>query len=392
MPTIAGGVPNSQQTALARLTVSPGTPTAANGIATATRPAATTATTPQTVPATATPAPAPNIAVPEVPGLRSSASGTPYTNPAMTFRFLVPPDWSSPAPEGPQNGRVTTRAPGNAATLTVEDGVAPEDWQRAAPPAVAATLDRQYRVTAPDRTLQTAVLTAVSGANDFGAPTYRLTYTGTESGAAVTVERFVMLTPVGAIITTVTAPAGGYGALRPTVEGIVGSVVPLKLDAPTPAALAPSGGTANLARTPSGFGVALPAGWMSTPAPMMPPGVEYAAQSADSAARLRVVRKTVSEKTTLNDASSTISGELKASAVGYSIESEGANTVNGARAVRVIYRATVGGREIVGQSITFLRCTTAYALFVEVPAAQYDMRQPETEMLFDRIGGSVVLP
>lgn len=332
------------------------------------------------------------IPVMEMPGLKGLTGGMAYTNPAKTFRFQVPPDWSSPAPDPAQPTRIITRAPMNAAMLTIEEGMPPDNWQRLMPPTIAGLLDGAYRAANPTRMLQSVALTGVSGANDVGAPTYRFTYTGTDAGVPVTVERFVTLTFAGALTLTVTAPTDAYAALRPTVEGIVGSVVPLRLDAPTPAALAPVGGGASATKTLSGLGLTLPADWLPVPPPVAPPGVEYAAQSGDGMARLRVVRKTLPEGTTLNDAAATTATELRASARDYSTESEGANTINGARAVRVIYRATVDGRMIVGQSVTLLKGTTGYTIAVEVPAAQYDAREDDTRALFDRIEGSVTLP
>ncbi|MCA1667261.1 MAG: hypothetical protein LC793_07655, partial [Thermomicrobia bacterium] len=223
-------------------------------------------------------------------------------------------------------------------------------------------------------------------------PTYDLTYLSGASSSPMTVERFVTLTFAGAITITATAAPDVASAMRPTVEGIVGSLVPLKLDAPTPAALAPTTGNGAITRTSSGLGIVLPDGWASVAPPASPPGVEFAAQSADGAQRVRVVHKQVTDNTKLNDFASTIADERKATANTYEVEAEGMNMIGGARAIRNLYRATIGGKEVVGQSVALIKGGNGYVVSVETPATQYDAKPDDAQALFDRIESSVALP
>lgn len=332
------------------------------------------------------------VPVTETPGLKALAGGTMYTNPARTYRIDLPPGWTSPMPDPAMPGRVVTRAPQDAVTLTVEEGPAPDDWARLAPPVVAGILDAQYRKGTPEAVLQSATVTSVRGASDVGLPTYGFTYIGMMNGSPTTVERFVTLTFAGAITITATAAPDVAAVTRPAIEGIVGSLVPLKLDAPTPAALAPAQGGGSISRTPSGLGIVLPSGWASVAPPAAPPNVEYAAQGANGEQRVRVVRKPATAETKLNDLAATVAGELKTTASGYEVESEGTNTIGGARAVRNLYRATIDGREVVGQSVALIKGGNGYVISVEVPAAQYDAQPDDAQALFDRIESSVTLP
>jgi hypothetical protein len=332
------------------------------------------------------------IPVTEVPGLTGVEGGMVYTNPAQTWRVTVPADWSPPMPDAAKPGRVVTRAPKDAVTLTVEEIAAPDDWPRLQPPAIAAFLDTAYRNEAPGLTLQSATLTAVRGPLDAGLPTYRLTYRGMTSNAPITTERFVTLPPTGAIAITAAGAPDAYAALKTTVEGIVGSLVPLRLDAPTPAALASSGAGGMPVRTLSGLALTLPTGWAAIPSPAAPPGIEYAAQSADGMQRVRVVRKMLPNGTKLTDFAATIASELKASANPYEIESERAITINGVATVSNLYRATINGIAVVGQSVALLRNGVGYAVSVDVPAAQYDAKPDDAQALFDRIESSIRLP
>lgn len=353
--------------------------------------------TPSPTPATASRASGSTVAIPtipvtETPGLKPLAGGTTFTNAAKTYRIDLPVDWSPPAPDPAKPGRVATHAPKDAATLTIEEGPTPDDWARLTPPMIAGILDTDYRKGAPGSTLQATTLTGVRGVIDSGLPTYHFTYAATASGSPATVERYVTLTFAGAIVITATAPPATASAMRPTIEGIVGSLVPLRLDIPTPAALAPAGGTGTVSRTPSGLGIILPVGWAAVAPPAAPPGIEYAAQSAGGEMRLRVVRKPVTESTKLNDLAATVASELKATTSGYEIEAEGTNTIGGARAVRNLYRTTIGGKEVVGQSVALIKGASGYVVSIEVPATQYDAKPDDAQALFDRVESSVTLP
>jgi hypothetical protein len=244
----------------------------------------------------------------------------------------------------------------------------------------------------PGLMLQSAVLTAVTGPLDAGLPTYRLTYRGAVNNVPTTVERFDILTFAGVIALTATGAPDAYTAQKSAVEGIVGSVVPLRLDAPTPAVLATSGTGGMPIRTLSGLALTLPKGWAAIPNPAAPPGIEYAAQSADGMQRVRVVRKTVANGTKLNDFAATIASELKASATAYEVESESAITINGTAAVSNLYRATLDGRQVVGQSVALIKNGAGYAVSIDVPAAQYDANPDDTQALFDRIESTITLP
>ncbi|MGI8687048.1 MAG: hypothetical protein ACR2M3_00570 [Thermomicrobiales bacterium] len=385
----------AQQTALAQLTAVPGTPTIHGPTVVPTRPVVTV--TAQLSTTRAIPTPGSNttaIPVPviETPGLKPLAGGTTYTNPAKTYRITLPPDWTPPAPDPATPGRIVARAPNDAATLTIEEGPTPDNWTRLAPPAIAGMLDASYRQDAPGSTLQNVALTGIRGANDAGAPTYALTYLSNTGGSPATVERFVTLTFAGAIAITAIAAPDVARAMRPMVEGIVGSLVPLKLDAPTPAALAPPTGNGAVTRTPSGLGIVLPDGWATIAPPAMPPGVEFAAQSATGEQRVRVVHKQITDSTKLNDFAATVADELKATTENYEVDAEGTNTIGGARAVRNLYRATIGGKEVVGQSVALIKGSNGYVVSVEAPAAQYDANPDDTQALFDRVESSVVLP
>ncbi|MHB8648139.1 MAG: hypothetical protein ACYDAR_20350, partial [Thermomicrobiales bacterium] len=253
-------------------------------------------------------------------------------------------------------------------------------------------LDAAYRNEAPGGTLQRAVLTGIRGVNDAGLPTYDLTYMSSTNGSPAIVERFITLTFAGAITITATAASDVSIAMHPTIEGIVGSLVPLKLDVPTPAALAPITGSGTITRTPSGLSIALPQGWAAIAPPTIPPGVEFAAQSATGEQRVRVVREHVATTTKLNDFAATVAGELKATTSAYEVEAESMNTVGGAQAVRNLYRATAGGKDVVGQSVALIKGGYGYVVSVEVPAAQYDATPDDAQALFDRIESSVTLP
>ncbi|HEY7908148.1 MAG TPA: hypothetical protein VIC60_04710 [Thermomicrobiales bacterium] len=376
----------AQQTALAQLTRVPGTPAASPLAATATAPVATAAS--------ASRAPTVVFAVPvtETPGLKPLANGTTYTNPAKTYRIDIPADWSPPAPDPAQAGSIVTHAPKDAVTLTVEEGAPPDDWTRLMPPVIAGILDAQYRASAPGSMLQSAVLTGIRGVNDSGLPTYHFIYMSSANGAIATVERFVTLTFAGAITVTTIAASDVATAMRPTVEGIVGSLVPLKLDAPTPAPLAASGATGAITRTPSGLGIAVPSGWAAIAAPTTPPGIEFAARSASGDQRVRVVHKALTDSTKLTDFAATVAGELKATTDNYEIDAEDTATIGGARAVRNLYRATFGGVAVVGQSVALIKGANGYVISVEVPATQYDAKPDDAQALFDRIESSVTLP
>jgi len=376
----------AQQTARAQLTAAPGVPTRPAVSATAQAPGSNATQTPTNSDAV-TPVP-----VTETPGLKPLTGGMTYTNPAKTYRIDLPPGWAPPMPEPAMPGRVVTRAAKDAATLTIEEGPAPDDWARLAPPVVAGLLDAAYRKNAPGSMRQNAVLTGIRGASDAGLPTYDFTYTSGTGGSPATIERFVTLTFAGAITVTMTAAPDVASATRPEIEGIVGSLVPLKLDAPTPAALAPPGGSGAVTRTPSGLGVAVPSDWAVVAPPAMPPGVEFAAQSASGDQRIRIVRKQIADGTKLNDFAATVAGELKATTSAYEVEAEGTNTIGGARAVRNLYRATVVGKDVVGQSVALIKGASGYVISVEVPAAQYDAKPDDAQALFDRIESSVTLP
>jgi hypothetical protein len=398
-----GGKPTAtvlraQQTALAQLTTVPGTSTAVVSATTATRPVSPAMTSsPATAPAGASPtADTANrvtpVPVTETPGLKPLNGGTTFTSPARTYQIDLPPGWSMPVPDPAQPGRIVVHAPSDTITLTIEEGPAPDDWPRLAPPIVAGLLDAAYRKGAPGSTLQAAILTGVRGVIDNGLPTYHFIYTNSANGAPMAVERFVTLTFAGAITVTATAAPDVESAARPAIEGIVGSLVPLKLDVPTPAALAPGGGGGTMTRTPSGLGIALPNGWAAVAVPATPPGVEFTAQGPTGDQRVRVVHKHVTDNTKLNDFAATTAGELKDTVSEYEVESEGMNTIGGVRAVRNIYRATIGGSEVVGQSIALIKGGNGYVISVEVPAAQYDAKQDDAQALFDRIESSVMLP
>jgi hypothetical protein len=375
----------AQQTALAQLTRAPGTSTA---------PVTVSTTAPVATAASASRSPTVVFAVPvtETPGLKALANGTTYTNPAKTYRIDIPADWSPPAPDPTRAGRVVTHAPKESVMLAIDEGTPPDNWTSLPPPVVASLLDAQYRKDAPGSTLQATILTGVRGVNDSGLPTYHFIYMATANGAPATVERFVTLTFAGAITITTTAAPDVATAMRPTVEGIVGSLVPLKLDAPTPAALAPSGASGAVTRMPSGLGIALPNGWAAITTLTAPPGVEFAARSASGDQRLRVVHETVANGTKLTDFAATVAGELRATADDYEVDAEGTNTIGGARAVRNLYRATIGGAAVVGQSVALVKGTNGYVISVEVPAAQYDANPDDAQALFDRIEGGVTLP
>ncbi len=388
-PTTA--VPRAQQTALAQLTTVPGTavatPVRAVSPAVTLSPGATSVAGSPIAGSAVTPVP-----VTETPGLKAVAGGTTYTNPAKTYRIDLPPGWTPPMPDPATPGRIVTRASKDAVSLTVEEGPAPDDWARLAPPIVAGILDAAYRRDAPGSTLQNVALTGIRGVNDAGLPTYDFRYLNSTNGSPTAVERFVTLTFAGAITITVTAAPDVAEATRPAIEGIVGSLVPLKLDSPTPAALAPAQGGGSISRTPSGVGIVLPAGWASVAPPATPPNIEYAAQNANGEQRVRVVRKPATAETKLNDLAATVAGELKTAASGYEVESEGTNTIGGARAVRNLYRATIDGREVVGQSVALIKGGNGYVISVEVPATQYDTKPDDAQALFDRVESSVTLP
>ncbi len=383
----------AQQTALAQLTAVPGTPAAtlprsASPVVSPSAQGAVTVASPTAGGANAvTPIP-----VTETPGLQPLPGGTTYTNPAKTYQIDLPPGWTPPAPDPTTPGRVMTRAPKDAVTVTIEEGPAPDNWARLMPPVVAGLLDAEYRKGAPGATLQTTLLTGIRGVSDSGLPTYDFTYLTRTNGVAETVERFVTLTFAGAITVTATAAPDVASATHPAIEGIVGSLVPLKLDVPTPAALAPGGGGGAITRTPSGLGVALPGGWVTVAPPASPPGVEFAAQSANGDQGVRVVRKQVTGNTKLNDFAATLTDELKGTTDTYEVESEGMNTIGSAPAVRSLYRATVRGKAVVGQSVTLIKGSNGYAIRVEVPAAQYDAKPDDAQALFDRVESSIILP
>ncbi len=383
----------AQQTALAQLTAVPGTPATQGTTPPATQPATTAVIAPSPVTsATRTVTVVFPVPVTETPGLQPLTGGTAYTNPAKTYRIDLPPGWATPMLDPAKPGGVVTHASKDAETLAIEEGAAPNDWARLTPPAVAGLLDAAYRNEAPGSSLQRAVMTSVRGASDTGLPTYDFTYSGSTGGSPTTIERFVTLTFAGAITITVTAAPDVATATRPTIAGIVGSLVPLKLDAPTPAALAPTTGGGSAMRTPSGLGVVLPDGWANIAPPATPPGVEFAAQSATGEQRVRVVRKQITEGTKLNDFAATVADERKGTASNYEVEAEGMNTIGGARAVRNLYRATVGGTNVVGQSVALIKGGNGYVVSVEVPATQYDAKPDDAQALFDRIESSVTLP
>ncbi|MDQ6905723.1 MAG: hypothetical protein M3176_02740 [Chloroflexota bacterium] len=385
----------AQQTARAQLTAVPGTPAAQGQTVAPTRPAVSATVQIASSSVAQTPASSgavTSIPMTETPGLKPLAGGTTYTNPTKTYRIDLPPGWTAPMPDPTMPGRVVTRASPDAVVLAIEEGPAPDDWARLQPPVVASLLDAAYRKSAPGSTLQNVVLTGIRGASDAGLPTYDFTYASSVGNSPSTVERFVTLTFAGAIIVTTTATPDVTAATRPAIEGIVGSLVPLKLDAPTPAALAPPGRTGTVTRTPSGLGIMLPSGWAAIASPAMPPGVEFAAQRASGDQHVRIVHKQIADGTKLNDFAATVAGELKATASNYEVESEGMNTIGGARAVRNLYRATVGGKEVVGQSVALIKGGNGYVISVEAPAAQYDAKPDDAQALFDQIESSITLP
>ncbi len=417
-----GGTPSALQTSIAQITATapttnianmtpppPSAPSTMGGVNSATIAAgstpgvgATTATAPASGGTAATMAttgavpPAPRAASPvpvmDAKPLPATAvmGGTAYTNPTMTFRFAVPPGWSPPMPDGPPT-RIAMRSPGNAVTLTVEESTPPDDWRRLPPANVAGLLDAAYRAATPGAALQTAVITGIQG-EGIGLTTYRLTY----AAGGATTERFVVLTFAGAVSVTATGATDAYATTRGTVEGIVGSLVPLKRDAPTPAPLAAradaTSAPTGTMRTPSGLALALPTGWRMVATPMQPPGVEFAATSADGQQSVRVIRKAISGGLTLDDFAATAAAEFRAVAQGYDVDDEGENTVGGQRAVRALYSAVVGGRPVQGQSVAVVKGAVGYIIMVEVPAPQYLTNETEGQALFDRIGGSVMLP
>jgi hypothetical protein len=385
----------AQQTALAQLTAVSGTPTRQGATVASTRPLSTA--TARSSGSGAVGRPGGSIAVTpvpvtETPGLQPVAGGTTYTNPAKTYRIDLPPGWAMPVSDPTKPGRVVTRAPQDAVTLTIEEGPTPDNWTSLAPPAVAGLLDAAYRNDTPDSTLQRAALTSVRGASDVGLPTYDFVYASGAGGSPATIERFVTLTFAGAITITATAAPAVATGTRPTITGIVGSLVPLRLDVPTPAPLAPASGNGAITRTPSGLGIVLPDGWAAIAPPATPPGVEFAARSATGDQGLRVVRKQIADGTKLTDFAATVAGELKASSASYEVDAESANTIGGVRAVRNLYRATIGGKEVVGQSVALIKGGNGYVVSVEVPAAQYDAQPDDAQALFDRLESSVVLP
>lgn len=385
----------AQQTALAQLTTVPGTPPRQGPTVAPTRPVVTVIPQPSTTSAIPTAGSGTTVipvSVTETPGLKPLVGGTTYTNPAKTYRITLPPDWTLPTPDVAMPGRIVARASQDAVILTIEEGSTPDNWTRLAPPVIAGMLDASYRKDAPGSTLQNVTLTGIRGASDAGLPTYALTYLSGASSSPMTVERFVTLTFAGAITITVTAAPDVASATRPTVEDIVGSLVPLKLDAPTPAALALTTGNGAVTHTPSGLGILLPDGWTTITPPAMPPGVEFAAQSADGEQRVRIVHKQIADGTKLNDFAATVADELKATASTYEVEAEGMNMIGGARAVRNLYRATVGGKDVVGQSVALIKGNNGYVVSVEAPAAQYDAKPDDVQALFDRIESNVTLP
>ncbi len=385
----------AQQTALAHLTAVPSTPAAQGPTVASTRAVIPVTTKGSGSSAAQTPVTSgvvTPVPVTETPGLKSLAGGTTYTNPAKTYRIDLPPGWAPPMPDPAMPGRVITHASKDAETLTIEEGPAPDDWTRLAPPVVAGILDTSYRKGAPGSALQNVVLTGIRGASDAGLPTYDFTYANSAGNASTIVERFVTLTFAGAITVTAIAAPDVANATRPAVEGIVGSLVPLKLDAPTPAALAPPAGTGTITRTASGLGIAVPVGWVAIAPPATPPNVEFVAQSASGDQRVRIVRKQITESTKLNDFAATVAGELKAVTGNYEVEAEGMNTIGGVRTVRNLYRATIGGNDVVGQSVALIKGGNGYVISVEVPAAQYDATPDNAQALFDRIESSVTLP
>jgi hypothetical protein len=100
----------------------------------------------------------------------------------------------------------------------------------------------------------------------------------------------------------------------------------------------------------------------------------------------------VTDGTKLTDFAATVAGELKATADDYEVDAEDTATIGGVRAVRNLYRATVGGGAVVGQSVALIKGTNGYVISVEVPAAQYDAKPDDAQALFDRIESSVTLP
>lgn len=383
----------AQQTALAQLTSVPASPAPQGKTApTTTLPVATAAVRPPPATNAAKTATTVSIPVTETPGLMPLTGGTTYTNPAKTYRIDFPPGWTPPIPDPTKAGRIVTHATKDAVTLTIEEGPTPDNWTALAPPAVAGLLDADYRKDAPGSVLQRTLLTGIRGASDAGLPTYDFTYTSNTSGSAATIERFVTLTFAGAITITTTAAPDIATATRPVIESIVGSLVPLKLDAPTPAALAPAVANGTITRTPSGLGIILPGGWAAITSPATPPGVEFAAQSATGDQHIRVVRKQITGSTKLTDFAATVAGELKATSANYEVDAEGTNTIGGVRAVRNLYRATVGGKDVVGQSVALLKGSNGYVISVELPAIQYDAKPDDAQALFDRIESSIMLP
>ncbi len=385
----------AQQTALAQLTAVPGTPAAQGPTVVPTRPVVPATVQIASSSATQTPATSGAVTpvpVTETPGLKPLAGGTTYTNPMKTYRIDLPPGWTTPMPDLAAPGRVVARASLDAVALTIEEGPAPDDWARLQPPVVAGLLDAAYRKSAPGSTLQNVALTGIRGASDAGLPTYDFTYASSAGNSPSTVERFVTLTFAGAIIVTTTATPDVAAATRPAIEGIVGSLVPLKLDTPTPAVLAPPGRTGTVTRTPSGLGIMLPSGWAAIASPAMPPGVEFAALSVSGDQHVRIVRKQIADGTKLNDFAATVAGELKATTSNYEVEAEGVNIIGGARAVRNLYRARVVGQDVVGQSVALIKGSNGYVISVEAPAAQYDAKPDDVQTLFDQIESSITLP
>ncbi|MHB8647942.1 MAG: hypothetical protein ACYDAR_19345, partial [Thermomicrobiales bacterium] len=119
----------AQRTALAQLTAIPGTPTTRAATTVSTRPAFT-ATAPRSgsTPAPATTPAVPAIPVTETPGLKPLVGGMTYTNPAKTYRIDLPSGWMTPAPDPAHPGRVVTKAPKDAVTMTIEEDPTPNDW------------------------------------------------------------------------------------------------------------------------------------------------------------------------------------------------------------------------------------------------------------------------
>ena len=94
----------------------------------------------------------------------------------------------------------------------------------------------------------------------------------------------------------------------------------------------------------------------------------------------------------MSQVAATIASELKSSASAYEIEAESAITINGVAAVSNLYRATLDGKQVVGQSVALMRNGVGYAVSVEVPAAQYDANPDDVQTIFDRIESTIRLP